>query len=89
MIDKKHWQAALDAQSAVNLSGVVHGMSLAMTAVWDETRELGHGTHWVNQHPITFLFAVAVGSLSRASLFCEDTQRYSKAYELCKENTES
>jgi hypothetical protein len=54
---QKHAQNALLVQSASNLSGIVHSFSAAMTAIWEEAKKNGHGTEWVNKHPIAVLFA--------------------------------
>jgi hypothetical protein len=59
-------KTALDVQDACNLSGVVSTFQRILTEVlWPEARANGHGTDWVNQHPISVLFADKIMSLSR------------------------
>ena len=65
MTYQKAGQAALDVQNAVNLSGVVRSFHEALSAVWDEAHNLGKGTDWVNQHPISVLFADKIRDLAR------------------------
>lgn len=56
---------ALNAQDAVNLSGVVHTFSEVLTeALWPEAHRLSLGTAWVNTHPITRLFVAKLTELS-------------------------
>lgn len=59
--------AAKDAmiiQDASNLSGVVHSWSRHMNAINDESRRLGKGTDWVNNHPVNILFADKVADMT-------------------------
>jgi len=58
------YQAALDVQSACNLSGVVHSFSAVIKRVWDEANALGKGTDWVNSHPICRLYAEQIAYLA-------------------------
>jgi|SRR5271170_8115607 len=57
-------QQSLDVQDASNLSGVAHSFSKAMDALWAEARLHGHGTAWINQHPIVTLFIDKLASLN-------------------------
>lgn len=57
-------QTALDIQDASNLSGVVASFSEVMTALWTEANRTGRGTDWVNQHPVSKLFAEKVSQLA-------------------------
>lgn len=67
MVSYKHAaQTALDVQDAVNLSGVVHSFSQAVTALWDEAHQTGKGTDWVNEHPIVTLFLDKLVALNNA-----------------------
>ena len=83
MIDRKHWQSALDSQSACNLSGLVFSFNEAMEALCAEAHELGEGTEWKNKHPICVLFITQLAFLSGVA---DDhiTLAYHKAYEACK-----
>jgi len=55
---------ALASQAACNLSGVVKTFADATTVLWAEAHRLGVGTDWVNQHPVSVLFATQVAHLS-------------------------
>ena len=79
MIERKHWQAAMDSQCACNLSGIVHSYSKVMTVIWDEANRVSQGTDWVNTHPIAVLYATQVGHLTGVSI-CGDTEVYGKAH---------
>ena len=61
----KMYSDALAVQSAVNLSGVVHAFSEAMDELWAEADYMGEGTDYVNQHPVSVLFAGAIYRLTR------------------------
>lgn len=56
---------ALDVQNASNLSGVVQAFAnTIMPALWEASNEGGHGTDWVNRHPIAVLFADKIAHLT-------------------------
>lgn len=55
---------ALQVQDACNLSGVVHSFSRALTDLWAIADHDGEGTDWVNQHPVSVLFADKIKHLS-------------------------
>jgi uncharacterized membrane protein YccC len=57
-------QQALDVQDACNLSGVAKALGRAMDALWTEANQHGHGTDWVNRHPIVTLFLDKLDSLN-------------------------
>lgn len=69
---------ALDVQSASNLSGVVKSFALVMEVLWAEARKEGHGTEWVNTHPIAVLFATQINHLTRAG-----DATYYAAHQVC------
>ena len=74
-------ELALVVQDACNLSGVAHGFSRVLTeALWPEANRLGLGTEYVNQHPVSQLFADKLADLARV----RDMQSFSKAYDDCK-----
>ncbi len=58
------YQQALDAQNAVNLSGVVHSWHLMLDQIWVKARVGNHGTDWVNEHPVNVLMANKVAALA-------------------------
>jgi hypothetical protein len=66
MIDPKHYQDALAAQSACNLSGVVFSFCEAMKAICEEDHKIGGGTDWKNHHAICRLYAEQIMWLTSA-----------------------
>src|SRR5712691_2375220 len=63
---------ALDVQDACNLSGVLASFKeIVHEVLWPEARRLGHGTEWVNTHPIVTLFLSKLGSLNRGYYECD------------------
>jgi len=73
------YQSALDAQSACNLSGLVFSFASVIKRIWAEARAGGHGTDWVNRHPISRLYAEQIMHL--AAGYSDDS--YTKAYDTC------
>jgi hypothetical protein len=63
-------QSALDIQNAVNLSGVVRFLSEIVDVLRSEARKQGHGTKYVNAHPIVTLFLAKLVSLNNSDCFC-------------------
>lgn len=58
-------ERAIDVQSGCNLSGIVKAFNdILQDVLWPEARRLGEGTQWVNQHPISKLFADKICDLS-------------------------
>lgn len=57
-------QQALDVQNASNLSGVVAAFREVMIELWEHARVEGHGTDWVNTHPIAKLWSDKVAHLT-------------------------
>ena len=70
-------QAALDSQTACNLSGLVKSMASHMDEIWAEAREQGKGTEYVNTHPAVVLFVTQLSHLSGCGM--ADMEAYSKA----------
>ena len=92
MVSKTIQQLALDAlevQDACNLSGVVHGWSVAMRDLCELLRnDLGitFCTDAVNRHPVNKLWASKVHDLTGMGL--SDMDAFSKAYDDCKKLAE-
>jgi len=87
---KQLCQDALDCQSAINLSGVIHSFSDDIRDLRVHlTKEMGENfsTTALNQHPVCYLFAVQIGHLTRANACVDDFTAYSKAYDWCVEQT--
>ncbi len=61
---RQHAAAALFAQSACNLSGIVYAYASAMEMICEVSRHVGSGTTERNKHPIAQLFAVQVAHLA-------------------------
>jgi hypothetical protein len=80
-------ETALLIQNGCNLSGILQSFTeVVMDTLWPAAREQGHGTDWVNQHPICTLFLDKLASLNRSQCLCSDNmQSFSKAYDaVCK-----
>jgi hypothetical protein len=74
-------RTALDCQDACNLSGVLASFKeIVHEVLWPEARRLGHGTKWVNEHPICTLFLSKLGSLNRGYFECD----YPRASDACE-----
>lgn len=80
-ITKQDYQDAILSQSACNLSGIVHAMSRVMDRIWEEARENGQGTDWVNSHPICRLYAEQISHLT-----C--TADWFQSHQICKEKAQ-
>lgn len=76
---KEAAQAALDVQSASNLSGVVYAFARAMEVVCREERD--HDKR--QRHPVCVLFATQVGHLTGVSE-CADIGLYNKSHAECE-----
>jgi hypothetical protein len=58
-------ECALWSQSACNLSGIMHEFDRIIRKIFYEANLFGHGTEWVNQHPICRLYAEQITHLTR------------------------
>jgi hypothetical protein len=76
------YQGAIDAQSACNLSGIVHSFSSVMTRIWAEAHALGKGTDWANGHPIARLYAEQIAHLTGAGT-PSDGESWTRAHDIC------
>ena len=82
LISEHSYQLTEFAHSACNLSGLVHDLSRILTnEIWPEARRLGHGTDWVNQHPIVICFVNQIMYLSGA----DDFSNVFKAIKFCED----
>ena len=65
-------RTAIEVQNACNLSGVLASFKeIVHEVIWPEARRLGHGTEWVNTHPIVTLFLSKLCSLNRGYFECD------------------
>ncbi len=74
---KSFYAMALLSQGACNLSGLAYSLANAMELIWQEARELGQGTDYVNSHPIVRLY------LEQMTFLCHAD--YSASYKTCLE----
>lgn len=84
MSDAKLAQACRDAlmvQNAVNLSGVVACFVGHIDTLHQVARATGAGTHFVNTHPVSRLFAEQILHLSGGGT--GDVQSFEDAYKAC------
>ena len=85
-LNTKYVKAASDAlgvQNACNLSGVVHAFSSVISTLWEVARQKGHGTTWVNCHPISLMFSTQIAHLSGGSM--TEYEKYRWANQMCKD----
>lgn len=79
------WQAAIDVQSAVNLSGVAHSFSRLMSKLYQHVRQQDEpfSTIDVNQHPLAILYAVKMQQLATGTHFTDGAagDAFSYAYQ--------
>lgn len=75
------FKKAIFVQSACNLSGLVHSFSKVMSSINAEARDKGHGTEWVNTHPICRLYAEQISHLTSKA-------RWDESYNVCEERGE-
>ena len=64
------------AQDAVNASGVARSMVRATEVLWQLARAGGHGTEWINRHPVMTLYVSKLASLNGLA------EREQEAFEL-------
>ena len=76
-LTKEDYKFAVYSQNACNVSGLVHDLSRVINKVWDEAREQGQGTDYVNNHPIVRLYIEQLQFLSRSD--------WNESYKICKE----
>lgn len=77
-LEKIDYQKAIHSQSACNVSGLVKSLAEVLDRIWEEAREQKKGTDFVNQHPITRLYAEQISFLSQSRDWIE-------AYKICEE----
>jgi hypothetical protein len=82
------YQYAISAQSACNLSGIVRSFARVTEAIWEDAREIGEGTAYVNRHPICRLYAEQIAHLAGAGT-TTNSESYSRAYEECRRVVEA
>ena len=79
---------ALAVQSACNLSGVVHAFSRHMHTLFELSHVLGHGTDWINRHPVCHLFSTQIAFLSGTSpIGSHNHEAWVHAHEYCEHIT--
>jgi hypothetical protein len=58
------YEQALHSQSACNLSGIVRAFAKVTEKLWNEAHAAGQGTDFVNEHPISRLYAEQIYHLA-------------------------
>jgi len=76
-------KAALDVQSASNLSGVIYSFEKALKVLREHPD--CQGTDWVNKHPISILFAAQIANITGVSVIASEECDYGRCYWICKE----
>lgn len=80
-------QAALDVQEAVNISGMVYWLDqIIKNVLYPLAIKNGHGTKWVNEHPIVTLFTFKIASVNQNVVVGEfDKGKFKATYDAVKE----
>ena len=78
-LSKEDYAAALGSQTACNLGALIHSFDRVIIKLQYEARIFSHGTDWINQHPITRLYAEQIAFLS-------SPRNYSEAANICETN---
>jgi len=76
---------AINVQNACNSSGVIHALSELVHDLWEIAGKDGHGTKWVNTHPLIILFLDKLNSLAGIQ---SNTDPIHAAYNYTENNTE-
>ena len=77
------YECAINGQSACNATGLINSMSELTEKLWNNARQLGHGTEWVNHHPILQLYAYQLAHLCHRREPIE-WDGWQSAYAFCK-----
>jgi len=80
LLSKDDHEEALISQTACNLGALVHSFNRVITKLQFEARIFGHGTDWINQHPITRLYAEQI-------MFLSSKRDYSEAASYCEKRS--
>lgn len=75
-------QQCIDTQDACNLSGVAGFLSRSTELLWQQARALGHGTDWVNEHPVCVMLTNKLASLT--GQYYGGDSRFTAAYAWCR-----
>lgn len=81
------YQTAIDLQNACNLSGLAQTLAQMTTEIWEEARENGEGTEYVNRHPAVVLMLAQMLALSTGEEL--NPQTYHDALEACKQRLQT
>lgn len=65
-----------------NITGLVRSLAEILSKIWEEAKAQGRGTDYVNQHPITRLFAEQIYYLA-------EPRDYYEAIEYCKRKVQA
>lgn len=80
----RDYEFAIFAQSACNLSGIVHEFSGVAHRLWNEAQAKNEGTDYVNRHPIGRLYAEQIAHLTGAGIPADGANDWHKAYRACE-----
>ena len=87
---KREYELAVLSQGACNLSGLAHDLSRVVSLIWEEARDCGEGTDYVNTHPIVKLYTEQMHYLASCTPKNAYVPRnWSEAYAECKRLAES
>lgn len=64
-VNEKDYAFAIYSQTACNLGALVHGFERVVIKLQAQAHAEGHGTDWINEHPICRLYAEQIAHLTR------------------------
>ena len=76
------YEQAINSQGACNATGLINSLNDLRDKLWNVARQYGHGTEWVNHHPILQLYAYQLAHLCHGREPIE-WEGWHKAYMFC------
>ena len=66
-MEKRDYEDAIAMLDACNLCGVVQTFADVLSRLNAESREKGEDTDWVNEHPLSKVFALKIADLAKVN----------------------
>ena len=73
MVKPETYKQVYAMMDACNLSGIIYNLPAIYEEIWKEARELGEGTAYVNEHPV---------SIAITDKFVQLTKHYKDAFQV-------
>ena len=80
-IDPEIARQALLTQGACNAGGLIHSLHRAVERLQEQMHAEGHGTDWLNRHPVLVLYLTQLADLSGAGAL----ERWREAVAACEQ----